>query len=186
MRPNELDQNASVAFPGIMEPDAAARQEAGCLAQPQKDPPNAPDDRQPSCCSSRLWRRNHQLLRGGTVQPSDQPPHLLRIFHSAGVLGLRPLQSWAQQPHLYCQSLRHSKGKRRSESITVWQLCWFDSNTLQDNSVLIYFPRTTQLFAGAFANWNLNSRAHLPKAHQSKLWSGDTLMSIISDTEEWE
>lgn len=43
--------------------------------------------------------------------------------------------------------------------------------------------RTTQLCAETFSNWDFFSWACLPETYHSELWSGDTDMQIISNTE---
>lgn len=93
----------------VMEFDAAARQKAGRLAQPQEDPPRAPNERQPGGCGRGLQWRHHHLLRGGAEQQPVTPPHLLHHLHQAAVFGFRTLQGGAQQSHLRRQQGLKSK-----------------------------------------------------------------------------
>lgn len=103
----------------VMEFDAAARQEAGRLAQPQEDPPHAPNERQPGGCGRGLQQRHHHLLGGGAEQQPDTPSHLRRHLHQAAVFGFRTLQGGAQQPHLHprqgLKSRRDTQDKRNCQ-----------------------------------------------------------------------
>lgn len=118
---------------GILELDAAAWQEAGCLAQPQEDPSNLPNDWQQGRRRCGLWRGHHHLLRGGNILQPDPPPHFLCHVYSPAVLGLRTLQSRAQQPHFYRQGLSWRETGKEERTITMarekWQ--WFISALLE-------------------------------------------------------
>ncbi len=177
-----------------MEFDTAARQEAGGLAQPQEDPPHVPNDWQPSCCRGGLWRRHHHLLGGGTIQQPHTSPHFLDHVHSAGVLRLWTLQSWAQQPHLYHQSLRWRKGKggqswwaldkaMPGQSVDLFPHFWNRTtlwwNFCREPLWCLYpcRPRAELIFS-------LNKETKPPPL--LKLSSGDIDMEITSSREKWE
>lgn len=99
-------------FADVLEPDAAARQEAGCLAQPQEDPPFQPDVRQPCGCGPGLWRRHNHLLRGGAFQHPDPLAHLQHLLQPACVSRFWPLQGWAPQQNLYSEGVRDHRDQR--------------------------------------------------------------------------